>query len=164
MNVKLVFLRRTKKEIEVFGGEVFIDVDGKNVAVLKDKDIEIELDAGKHTIKMYKSHDYNTYIGHAVSEINLSDGEKLVIEYSPPMMVNQPGNIKINNFESYTKINEIVNKKNTDLARGDEQNKLKKQELEMKNRNGVIIFVVIVLAGALIWGLYYGISMANIYG
>lgn len=28
---KLVFLRRTDKEIEVFGGDVYFDLDGKNI-------------------------------------------------------------------------------------------------------------------------------------
>lgn len=27
---KLIFLRRTQNEVEVFGGEVFVDIDGKN--------------------------------------------------------------------------------------------------------------------------------------
>jgi hypothetical protein len=28
----LVFMRRTPSEVEMFGGEVFVDIDGKNVA------------------------------------------------------------------------------------------------------------------------------------
>ena len=31
---KLVFLQRTPKEIEIFGGDVYFDIDGKNVGKL----------------------------------------------------------------------------------------------------------------------------------
>ena len=52
---KLVFLRRTDKEIEVFGGDVYFDIDGKNAGKLSRTNQEIEVLPGKHTIKMYKS-------------------------------------------------------------------------------------------------------------
>lgn len=31
---KLIFLRRTNKDIEVFGGDVYFDLDGKNIGKL----------------------------------------------------------------------------------------------------------------------------------
>ena len=34
MGAKVVFMRRIPKEIEIFGGDVFIDIDGKNVGKL----------------------------------------------------------------------------------------------------------------------------------
>lgn len=54
---KLVFLQRTQKEIEIFGGDVYFDIDGKNVGKLTLQNQTIEVPAGEHTIKMYKSHD-----------------------------------------------------------------------------------------------------------
>ena len=53
---KLVFLQRTQREIELFGGDVFFDIDGKNVGKLSLSNQIIELPAGTHSIKMYKSH------------------------------------------------------------------------------------------------------------
>lgn len=38
MGEKLVFLRRTQKEIEVFGGDVYIAINGRNVGILGTKD------------------------------------------------------------------------------------------------------------------------------
>ena len=58
----LVFLARTSNEVKVFGGEVFFDIDGKNVGKLSSYSQKIDLPAGNHTIKMYKSHVYDTFI------------------------------------------------------------------------------------------------------
>lgn len=49
----LTFLRRTQKEIEIFGGDVFFDIDGKNVGKLSLQNQDVEVAAGTHTIKMY---------------------------------------------------------------------------------------------------------------
>ena len=62
---KLVFLRRTEKDIQVFGGDVYFDIDGKNVGKLSRVNQEVSVPAGLHTIKMYKSHTYDTFIGFA---------------------------------------------------------------------------------------------------
>lgn len=43
---KLVFLQRTQKEIEIFGGEVFFDIDGKNAGKLSSTNQTVELPAG----------------------------------------------------------------------------------------------------------------------
>ena len=65
---KLVFLRRTEKEIQVFGGDVYIDVDGKNVGILSRANQE--------------------YIIQAEQPIILGKDETLVVKYSCPMMMN----------------------------------------------------------------------------
>lgn len=72
---KLVFLRRTDKEIEVFGGDVYFDLDGKNIGKLSRTNQEIDVLPGKHTIKMYKSHSYDTFIGFAESTIDVDETE-----------------------------------------------------------------------------------------
>ena len=56
--------------------------------------------AGEHTIKMYKSHTYDTFIEFAASTIQLGDDEKLMVKYSPPMMVNQPGNMIVSPYDA----------------------------------------------------------------
>ena len=49
-------LRRTQSEIDIFGGDVYVDIDGKNVGIVGKEDLQIQLSPGPHTIKMYKSH------------------------------------------------------------------------------------------------------------
>ena len=92
---KLVFLKRTQKEIEIFGGDVYFDIDGKNAGKLSLTNQIVEIPAGEHTVKMYKSHTFDTFIGFAESVINVTDDEQLMIKYSAPMMINQPGNMVI---------------------------------------------------------------------
>ena len=105
------------KEIDVFGGTVFIDIDGKNIGQLGIDDFIIELTEGKHKIKMYKSHTYDTYIGFAETEIDVKDNEKLLIRYAVPMLVNQPGNIIVSNYTSQQDIQEIAqNRENKIMA------------------------------------------------
>ena len=38
MESKLIFIRRTKQEEEIFGGIVYVDVDGKNIGQLSTQD------------------------------------------------------------------------------------------------------------------------------
>lgn len=70
---KLIFLQRTQKEIEIFGGDVFFDIDGKNAGKLSLTNQTVELPAGDHTIKMYKSHTYDTFIGFAEQTISITE-------------------------------------------------------------------------------------------
>ena len=72
---RLVFLKRTPKEIEIFGGNIFFDIDGKNIGKLTLENQIINIAAGTHTIKMYKSHTYDTFIGFAESTITISEDD-----------------------------------------------------------------------------------------
>lgn len=146
MSAKIVFMRRSLKEIELFGGDVYIDIDGKNIGILKTTDYVIELENGKHTIKMYKSHKYDTYIGFAETEVNIKEGNDLLVQYSCPMIITQPGNIIVSDYKSLEREQKISNDQ-----RIDEQ---KKQEIEEKNRNGMIIFITIMIILAIIYGIY----------
>ena len=69
MESKLIFIRRTKQEEEIFGGIVYVDVDGKNIGQLSTQDLIYEIAPGKHHIKMYKSHKFDTLIGIAEEDI-----------------------------------------------------------------------------------------------
>lgn len=146
VSAKIVFMRRSLKEIELFGGDVYIDIDGKNIGILKTTDYVIELENGKHTIKMYKSHKYDTYIGFAETEVNIKEGNDLLVQYSCPMIITQPGNIIVSDYKSLEREQKISNDQ-----RIDEQ---KKQEIEEKNRNGMIIFITIMIILAIIYGIY----------
>ena len=150
MSAKIVFLRRTPKEKEIFGGEVFIDIDGKNVGILGLNDFIVELGSGKHRFKVYKSHTYDTFIGFAETEINIVDGNDLLIKYSPPMLVNQPGNLVVSDYKSTTQIETIVEEKENRLKDEYEVDEQKKAELREKNELGVTIFIIIMIIIAII--------------
>lgn len=161
MNGKLFFLRRTPKEIEIFGGEVFIDIDGKNIGIIGTEDFEIDLPEGKHTIKMYKSHSFDTFIGVAESVIDLKSGEKLLVKYSSPMLVNQVGNIIVTNFISEQQVDSLAMKREMQIVKDDQILKDKKREQETQTRNGWIIFAVVMFVGMLIWFLVEISSINN---
>lgn len=158
-DTKLIFLRRTPKEIEIFGGEVFIDVDGRNVGILGTTDFIISVSKGNHKIKMYKSHTYGSFIGNAEVEICISEGERLLIKYSPPMLLNQPGNIMISDFKSSSQADELAKEKEEKITIDDNDAKHKKHEQETKTQNGTIIFVIIMILIV----IFYAISVSSIY-
>lgn len=153
---KLVFLQRTQKEIEVFGGEVFFDIDGKNVGKLTTVNQTIELPTGEHIVKMYKSHTFDTFIGFTEQTISLSENESLMVKYSAPMMVSQPGNMVISEYSEEKQVEAI--KAREEMIQRDfvnEQNKRK--EADEKYKKGVWIVISIAVAISII----YGIMMAS---
>lgn len=157
---KLVFLRRTTKEIEIFGGEVYIDIDGKNIGTLKGDNIEILLAEGTHTIKMYKSHTYDTFIGFAESTISLVADEKLMVKYSAPMMVNQPGNMVISAYEPEKAESVQAERENTMMKDFvTEQNR--KQEADDKYKKGVWMVVIVTIIIVIIWSISDVILMSS---
>lgn len=156
---KLIFMRRTSKEIEIFGGDVYIDIDGRNIGVLSIIDVEYKVSRGIHKIKMYKSHSYGSFIGHSEIELNIQEGEQLLLRYSPPMLINQPGNIIVSDFKSIEDTGLLAKKQEDTIAYDQSVEEEKKRELEEKTKNGVMIFIIIMVISAVI----YAISIANIY-
>jgi hypothetical protein len=154
MSSDLVFVRRTKEEVELFGGTVFIDIDGRNIGQLGYEDVTITVNEGFHKIKMYKSHTYNTHIGIAEVDINVID-EKLLIQYSSPLLVSQPGNIIVSEFKSYSQIEKIINEKETILSNEKYENERQQkivEETTKKNSFWIIFWVFII--PAIIWAIY----------
>ena len=150
---KLVFLRRTEKEIEVFGGDVFFDIDGKNVGTLSRVNQEITLSAGKHTIKMYKSHSYDTYIGFAESTIELAEEEQLMVRYAAPMATNQPGNLIISAYDP-SKENETLRAREEAIRRDYAADENRKREQNEKYNTGVMLFIGFLIVDAIIWAIW----------
>lgn len=150
---KLVFLQRTQKEIEIFGGDVFFDIDGKNAGKLSLSNQTIELSAGNHDIKMYKSHTYDTFIGFAEQSISLAENETLMVKYSCPMMINQPGNMVISEY-SEEKEREAVKARSEVIQRDFVAQEAQKREAEEKYKNGVWILIAIAVAIGIIYGIY----------
>ena len=154
---KLVFLQRTQKEIEIFGGDVYFDIDGKNAGKLSLVNQTVDLPAGEHTIKMYKSHTYDTFIGFAEQTISVNEDESLMVKYSCPMMVSQPGNMVISEY-SEAKGVEAVHKREEAIQRDFVAQETQKKEADEKYKNGVMV----VLGIAIAIGVIYGIMMISI--
>lgn len=157
---KLVFLKRTPKEIEIFGGDVFFDIDGKNEGMLSLSNRIIEVPAGEHKIKMYKSHTFDTFIGFAESTVAVTEDEELMIKYSAPMMINQPGNMVISAYskqeeESALKEREYV--MNRDFVNAETQ----KKQADENYKNGVKIVLLVTVGIAVVFGIYYGILLSS---
>ena len=155
MSSKLIFAKRSSEDIRIFGGQVFADIDGKNVATIEQETITLEISAGIHQIKMYKSHEYGSMIGFAETEINLKDGETLVLKYSPPLVVTQPGHIVVSDFISYDHLNSEINASAQIIAQEKRENdrKIRQQEEEVK-RNSWWWIIFIFVIPAICWLIY----------
>ena len=95
---RLVFLRRTTAEVSLTGGDVFFDLNGKNIGKLAETDCFVDLPAGTYQVHMYKSHSYNTMVGFATVSVTVQEGETLLLRYTPPAVVSQQGNIQVSNY------------------------------------------------------------------
>ena len=106
---------------------------------------------------MYKSHTFDTFIGFAEQAITLDEDESLMVRYSCPMMVSQPGNMIISD---YSKENEIaaVQSRDAVIERDFAAQQTNKIEADKKYKNGVWICVGI----AIVIGIVYGIYMATL--
>lgn len=150
---KLVFLQRTQKEIEIFGGEVFFDIDGKNAGKLSSTNQTVELPAGEHVIKMYKSHAYDTFIGFAEQTITLGENEALMVKYSCPMMVNQAGNMVISEYSEKREL-ETVKARDAAIKHDFAVHEREKQEADERYKRGVWILIGIAIVIAVIYVIY----------
>ena len=148
---KLIFLRRTQNEVEVFGGEVFVDIDGKNNGKVSISNLIIDIPAGEHTIKMYKSHKYDTFIGFAEQKVVLGENDELMVRYSCPMTVNQPGNID--------KEDEAIIKRNEAIRRDKDEHEKQINEAEAKYSRGIIAVICVLIIIAIL----YWINISLIY-
>lgn len=157
---KLVFLKRTQKEIEIFGGDVYFDIDGKNAGKLSLTNQIVEIPAGEHTVKMYKSHTFDTFIGFAESVINVTDDEQLMIKYSAPMMINQPGNMVISEY-SETKEQEVIREREYSIQRDFVATETQKKQAEENYKNGVMMVVWVAVGIAVVLGIFYGILFSS---
>lgn len=157
---KLVFLRRTQKEIEIFGGDVYFDIDGKNAGKLSLTNQMVEIPAGEHTVKMYKSHTFDTFIGFAESVINVTDDEQLMVKYSAPMMINQPGNMVISEYTE-TKEQEVIREREYSIHRDFVATETQKKQAEENYKNGVMTVVWVGVGIAVVLGILYGILFSS---
>lgn len=152
-----MFLRRTEEEKRHFGGEVFIDIDGVNSGTLDDQNREIRLDAGTHKIKMYKSHNFGTFIGIAEIELDTSVDD-YVLQYSCPLHVQSPGNIKATLLTPEVNIDALIASVEGEIARDRRSNELRIEEQEKRKakENGYwlifgVVFVLLMILQSIIY-------------
>ena len=157
---RLIFLKCTQKEIEIFGGDVYFDIDGKNAGKLSLTNQIVEIPAGEHTVKMYKSHTFDTFIGFAESVINVTDDEQLMIKYSAPMMINQPGNMVISEYTE-TKEQEVLREREYSIHRDFVAAETQKKQAEENYKNGVMTVVWVAVGIAVVLGIFYGILFSS---
>jgi hypothetical protein len=124
-------LRRSEKVIEVFGGDIYIDIDGKNVGVISRVNQEFQVSSGTHTIKMYKSHSYDTFIGFAESTLNVEEDEQLLVRYAAPMAANHPGNLIISAYDPLKEA-EMLRARDSAIQRDFTADEQRKQEQNNK--------------------------------
>ena len=152
----LTFLRRTQKEIEIFGGDVFFDIDGKNVGKLSLQNQDVEVAPGTHIIKLYKSHKFDTFIGFSESTITVDENEHLMIKYAAPMMVNQPGNMVISEYDRAMEQASIKDRENT-IERDFTAELNRKKEQNEKYNNGVKIVIWCTVIFTIIMAIIYSL-------
>lgn len=153
---KLVFLKRTQKEIEIFGGDVYFDIDGKNAGKLSLVNQIIDVSSGEHTVKMYKSHTFDTFIGFAESAINVTEDEQLMVKYSAPMMINQPGNMVISEYTEQ-KEQEVIRERDYSIQRDFVTSETQKKQADENYKKGVMTVVWVAVAIAVVLGIFYGL-------
>ena len=139
--------------MDVFGGDVYIDFDGKNAGIVKKQNLRFDLPVGKHTIKMYKSHTMGTFIGVSETNIDIVEGENLYARYSAPLMVNQPGNIVIAPFSSESELDSIVNdvERSVHTDYTEQQIKIEQTRKESEKNNTNLIIWIFVVPAIIYW-------------
>lgn len=157
---KLIFLKRTQQEIEIFGGDVYFDIDGKNAGKLSLTNQTIELSAGEHIVKMYKSHTFDTFIGFAEAVINITDNEQLMVKYSAPMMISQPGNMVISEYTE-EKERAAIKEREYSIHRDFVATETQKQQADENYKKGVMTVVWVAVAIAVVLGVFYGILFSS---
>ena len=150
---KLIFLRRTEREIQLFGGDVYFDIDGKNIGTLSRVNQEIAISSGKHTIKMYKSHSYDTFIGVAESTIHIEENENLMVRYATPVTANQPGNLIISAYDPI-KEQDILRARESSIQRDYVADENRKREQNEKYNTGLIFWTIFIIVDAIIFVIF----------
>ena len=108
---------------------------------------------------MYKSHFDGSYIGFSETEIEVADGESLLIRYTPPMLAMQPGNIIISDYTGEAQIHALLRDMDASITKGDMKREEQKEEAKKNSGNFVKIFVVLMVLSAVIGLLYWFIVM-----
>ena len=81
-----------------------------------------------------------------------------MVKYACPMMINQPGNIVVSDYNEQ-KEKDAICQREVAIQRDFIEQENQKRIAEEKYRNGVWIMIAI----AVVIGIFYGLEMASIY-
>ncbi len=137
------------------GGEVYFDINGKNIGRLAMTDCNVDLPAGTYHIRMYKSHSYGGMIGFADATVQVQEEESLLIRYSTPATVNQPGHIMVCAYSP-----EAANAAAQEAAYRISAAKAEEQRKEEQRSKGTKTAITWIIVGTVVSVL----SIAIIYG
>lgn len=160
MNGELVFIKRSKKEVEWFSDTVYMDVDSRNIGTLSlTENIHLDVSEGVHKIKMYKTHFDGSFIGFAEIEIDVKKGERLLVRYSPPMLATQQGNIIITEYIDDYQVDALIKERDraieVNVAALKEKENVTKKQAKKTTQNFIVITAIIIalstLAGLIYW-------------
>ena len=149
---RLVFLRRAQYDVATYGGEVFFDINNKNVGRLAATDCFVDLPAGTYQIKMYKLH-YNTMIGFAEETVTVQEGECVMLQYVMPSTIAEPGHIILSDY-SQERADAIINSINAQMYQKQRSDKIAREKAERGNR----AFVGWIIGGAIALGVLSALS------
>jgi hypothetical protein len=154
MGARLSFLRRAEAEVRIHGGEVYYDINGRNVGKLLNVDSYVDLPAGTYQIRMYQSHQSGSLIGFAEATVTLQDGDDVMVRYAPPVTVTQPGNIILSDY-SVSTANGIIADMNRQINTNTEREQ-KAAETSQRNTKKIVTWIVIgAVVTGILWGLVY---------
>ena len=159
-----VVLQRTQSEINVFGGDVYVDIDGKNVGIVQRKNMHFDLSPGEHTIKMYKSHTMGSFIGVAETTVEIGEDEKLYARYSAPLMFNQPGNIVIASYNTDSELDNVVSQVERSVHTDFTEQQIKiEQTRKESEKNNTNLLIWIIAVPSILGIIYWIIAMSYIW-
>jgi hypothetical protein len=136
---------RSEKEIEIFGGEVIVSLNGRVVGTLQNSDVMLEAEEGTHAIKMSKSHDYGSQIGIATENVTIKAGEKLLLRYTPPLLVNAPGIILVSEYDGKNLSERIMEGQDREIEKSISINEEKRAKVQQQNSTYSVIWIIVIL-------------------
>ena len=166
MSEKFIILRRLPSNVTIFGGEVYIDIDGKNVGILGENDFSMQLETGMHTLRMYKSHKMSSFIGEAEVKFNMVEGMPLFARYSAPLMINQSGTIIVSDYKSKEQLDELlltIEKKLTNDYQREEATKNQKEYESKKNERLLFWIILIPIIIWVLWYISWSIQLSSLF-
>jgi Ca2+/H+ antiporter len=99
---------------------------------------------------MYKSHKYESFIGFAESLLNVAEDDKLLIRYSAPMVVSQPGNMVITDYDIQV-VEQLAVHRELSISRDAKQDNERMEESNRKSSNATIfVFAIMIISTILL--------------
>ena len=160
MSARLVFFRRTQQEMLSMPGEIYFDVNGRNLGRLSSAECFVDLPAGQYQVRMYMSHACGSLIGFADVLVSLQEGESVMLRYIAPAMLNQPGHIMVFDYDPAA-ANTMAWNIDSQIAAARAQQAARNEQAKRESSNIVGWMIGIGVATALLIGLSYAIIYSS---